>query len=52
MKNNIVYKDKKLADLIILFIIIYKNKNKNININIKKMYKYLINWINYGKYNK
>lgn len=52
MKNNIVYKDKKLADLIILFIIIYKNKNKNKNINIKKMYKYLINWIYYGKYNK
>lgn len=52
MKNNIPPKDKKLANLIISLIIIYKNKNKNININIKKMYKYLINWIYYGKYNK
>ena len=42
---------KELANLIISLIIIY-NKNNKKKINIKKMYKYLINWIYYGKYNK
>lgn len=52
MKHYNLSKNKRLANLILTLIIINKYKNKNKNIDIKKMYKYLIHWIYYGKYNK
>ena len=50
MRNNSYKCDEAIGNLISVLAFIY-NKNTNNKISIHKLYKYLIDWIYYGKYN-
>ena len=51
MRNNSYKCDEAIGNLISALAFIY-NRNTNNKISIHKLYKYLIDWIYYGKYNK